>query len=119
MGSVLSQAYRESDLDIEQSNNIRKRAIAFAESGEWCNAQIISESAADVDLVQRKGSGHLGDYREFRIEVDMRPEMHLRAIQLATKEDKSELAAFLAGKWTMDITCSKTDIIDVKWPFVD
>lgn len=104
---------------MRQQDDIRHRALSFAESGEWFNANIISESAVDPELVRLKGSGNADDYREFRIEVDMRPEMQTRAIQLATQDDKKELEAFLDGKWTMDITCSKTDVIDVNWPYVD
>ena len=105
--------------DMSQSEDIRRRALAFAESGEWCNPRIAAESLADPMLVQLKGSGNVDEYRLLRIEVDMRPESQSRAIKLATQNDRSELAAFLAGKWTMDITCSNTDVIDVNFPFVD
>lgn len=104
---------------MDQREDIHRRALAFAESGDWCNPRIVSEKHADPEIVRIKGSGNVDDYRLLRVEVDMRPEFQSRVTKLATQNDKSELEAFLDGTWTMDITCSNTDVIDVEFPFID
>jgi hypothetical protein len=104
---------------MDKREDIYRRALAFAESGDWCNPRIASEADADPEIVRIKGSGNVDDYRFLRVEVDMRPEFQSRVTKLATQNDESELEAFLEGTWTMDITCSNTDVIDVNFLFID
>ncbi|MEQ8784778.1 MAG: hypothetical protein RIC55_00695 [Pirellulaceae bacterium] len=97
----------------------RQRALAFAESQDWHNAVIVDEGEAESAVVLLRGSGDVTQYRRFRIEVEMKPERLAQIVEMANRDNPQEMEEFLSGTWTLDVTCSATDVIAADWPYIN
>jgi hypothetical protein len=102
------------DASLSKTDPIRSRALRFAETFDWINPVIIAGQPANPDIVTRFGSGALGDYHEFTIEMQWSPKQ--RDDLLTTSPD---LKMFLDAPNTVRVTCSATDIISHEYPGVD